>query len=117
MTTQLNGDEHNTPQQQPNNDLESNVSLLSTLLSQTQAVDEQNPEDVAELLGQLETATGIAMGVEDKLDGIIGHLDNLLNALEAAGCDDSPPQQAQEPEQTGSDVLSHNLDAVKKEDS
>ena len=113
MTTQLNGDEHNTPQQS-NNDLESNVTLLSTLLSQTQAVDEENPEDVAELLGRLETATGIAVGVEDKLDGIIDHLDNLLNALEAAGCDNPAPQQAQEPEQT--DILPHNPDAAKKED-
>ncbi|KAI0829082.1 hypothetical protein BC628DRAFT_1417433 [Trametes gibbosa] len=59
--------------------LEADVALLSNLLSQN--VDESDP-DVVELLRRLEAAEGIADGLENRLDGIMDHLDNLLYDLE-----------------------------------
>ncbi|KAH9854377.1 hypothetical protein C2E23DRAFT_71423 [Lenzites betulinus] len=60
--------------------LQADIDLLSNLLSQN--VDESDP-DVVELLRRLETAEGIADGVESRLDGIMDHLDNLLHDLES----------------------------------
>ena len=49
--------------------------------------------DVAELLRQLESADGIAKGVETRLDDIIGNLDNLLASLESSGHARDPPEE------------------------
>ncbi|KAI0931672.1 hypothetical protein AcW2_000512 [Taiwanofungus camphoratus] len=61
--------------------LESDVAFLQSILNQNDVDDDQL--DVAELLRRLETADGIATGVEGRLDDIMGTLDNLLNALES----------------------------------
>ncbi|KAH7886261.1 hypothetical protein F5I97DRAFT_1787743, partial [Phlebopus sp. FC_14] len=61
--------------------LEANTKLLSALLADS----DQNPSNasgLAELLAQLETADGVATGVESKLDEILDTLDNLLTSLE-----------------------------------
>ena len=63
--------------------LEADIALLQNLLSED--VDDSNAdsENVAELLKRLEAAEGLADGVEERLDGIMGHLDTLLTDLEA----------------------------------
>jgi hypothetical protein len=62
------------------------VSRLSALLSEP-AFSDENLEDLderslAELFKQLEGASGLMNGVENKLDHILGNLDGLLAALE-----------------------------------
>ncbi|KAF7975197.1 hypothetical protein HWV62_10262 [Athelia sp. TMB] len=60
--------------------LEGDVSQLSALLSQgTPARD----ADVTELLRGIETADGMAQGVEKKLDEMLNNLDELLASLES----------------------------------
>ncbi|PIL31080.1 hypothetical protein GSI_05776 [Ganoderma sinense ZZ0214-1] len=71
--------QNGTPAKQPS--LDADIALLQKLLSED--VDESNPEDVAALLKRLEAAEGLADGVEDRLDGIMEHLDMLLTDLEA----------------------------------
>ncbi|KAM5534117.1 hypothetical protein V8D89_012208 [Ganoderma adspersum] len=60
--------------------LDADITLLQKLLSED--IDESNPENVAELLKRLEAAEGFAGGVEERLDGIMDHLDALLGDLE-----------------------------------
>ncbi|KAI0652728.1 hypothetical protein C8Q79DRAFT_939097 [Trametes meyenii] len=59
---------------------EADIALLSNLLSQK--VDECEP-DATELLRRVDTAESIANGVEERLDGIIDHIDSLLSGIEA----------------------------------
>ncbi|KAI1791960.1 hypothetical protein LXA43DRAFT_1094043 [Ganoderma leucocontextum] len=73
-----NGSQNETP---PKPSLEADIALLQKLLSED--VDESNPENVAELLKRLEAAEGLADGVEERLDGVMDHLDTLLSDLEA----------------------------------
>ena len=64
----------------PKSGLEGDISQLSALLSQgTPARD----ADVAELLRGIETADGMAQGVEKKLDEMLNNLDELLASLES----------------------------------
>nr|VWP01714.1 Lid2 complex component lid2 [Ganoderma boninense] len=73
------GSQNGTPaDQQPS--LEADIALLQKLLAEDG--DESNPENVAALLKRLEAAEGLAGGVEDRLDGIMDHLDTLLTDLE-----------------------------------
>ncbi|OBZ70685.1 hypothetical protein A0H81_09181 [Grifola frondosa] len=68
----------------PQRTLDSDIALLTSLLEQNGGADDDDAEmDVAELLQRLDTADGIARGMESRLDGIIEHLDHLLGALEA----------------------------------
>ncbi|CCL98893.1 uncharacterized protein FIBRA_00900 [Fibroporia radiculosa] len=60
--------------------LQSEIALLQSILSQNGPEDAE--ANVAELLRRLETADGIATGVESRLDEIIGNLDNLIGTLE-----------------------------------
>lgn len=68
------------------NSLESDIVKLAALLSEASAEgnEEADAENIAQLLQRLESATGIAVGVEDKLDGILDHLDELLSSLESS---------------------------------
>jgi hypothetical protein len=59
-------------------DMEANIAKMAALLSNK---SEDNVE-VSELLARLENADGMAQGVEDKLDGLLGKLDDLLTSLE-----------------------------------
>ncbi|KAK7695194.1 hypothetical protein QCA50_002384 [Cerrena zonata] len=58
----------------------SDIALLSSILNRS--TDPSDETDIAELLRQIETAHGVAEGVETRLDGVIDHLDALLDTLE-----------------------------------
>ncbi|KAL0951888.1 hypothetical protein HGRIS_008545 [Hohenbuehelia grisea] len=88
-STLSNGDSNPTsqPPQPPDASLEADIAQLTLLLSQDPPDDDTN---IAELLARLESANGMAQGVESKLDGIIGNLDQLLSTLEAQSGSESP---------------------------
>jgi hypothetical protein len=60
--------------------LEADIAQLSALLSEASA---EGDADVAELLQRIDTADGMAQGVESKLDNMLENLDNLLASLES----------------------------------
>ena len=78
--------------------LESDISRLTSLLASTsptsttngnetdnpetvdREIDELGTEEVEELIRRMEAANDIADGVENKLDGILEHLDELLSS-------------------------------------
>jgi hypothetical protein len=64
--------------------LEADITQLSSLLSQ-ETLDGNDEANVAELLCRLESADGMARGVESRLDIILDNLDNLLATLEPKG--------------------------------
>lgn len=61
--------------------LDNDISLLNSLLSQDN-LDESDEASVAELIQRLESADGVAKGMESKLDDLLGNLDTLLAVLE-----------------------------------
>ncbi|KAJ7665438.1 hypothetical protein DFH06DRAFT_313480 [Mycena polygramma] len=61
--------------------IEADVAELNELLSR-ETLDEAGEASVEELLARLESADGVAKGVENKLDALLGNLDNLLASLE-----------------------------------
>ncbi|TFY50561.1 hypothetical protein EVJ58_g10997 [Rhodofomes roseus] len=71
------------PASQPRNTLDADLALLQTLLAQGQ--NDESEADVAEILRRLETADGIATGLESRLDDIMGNIDTMLGALEPQG--------------------------------
>ena len=66
--------------------LDGDIALLTSLLAQSNGSDERDMDgpELQELLRRLETADGVARGVESRLDEVIGNLDQLLGGLEAA---------------------------------
>ena len=66
--------------------LQADIALLRSLLKdETPIGNDENVDELNldELLQRLETADGIARGVEGRLDDIIDNLDGLLESLEA----------------------------------
>ena len=65
--------------------LDVDIALLGSLLSQSSGSEECDIEgpELQKLLKRLETADGVAQGVESRLDEIIGSLDQILGGLEA----------------------------------
>ncbi|CAK5264461.1 unnamed protein product [Mycena citricolor] len=61
--------------------IEADLAELTDLLSKG-TLDEAGEANLAELLSRLESANGVAKGVESKLDSLIGNLDSLLESLE-----------------------------------
>ena len=61
--------------------LASDIALLSAILSRS--ADPTDETDIAELLRQIDSAHGVAEGVETRLDGVIDNLDTLLDSLES----------------------------------
>ncbi|KAJ7492269.1 hypothetical protein FB451DRAFT_1388685 [Mycena latifolia] len=61
--------------------IEADIAELSELLSKD-TLDDAGEASVAELLARLESADGVAKGVENKLDALLGNLDTLLASLE-----------------------------------
>ncbi|KAJ7109845.1 hypothetical protein C8R44DRAFT_985892 [Mycena epipterygia] len=61
--------------------IEADIAELSELLSKD-TLDDAGEASVAELLARLESADGVAKGVESKLDALLGNLDSLLASLE-----------------------------------
>ncbi|KAJ7269368.1 hypothetical protein B0H12DRAFT_1229506 [Mycena haematopus] len=76
--------------------IEQDVAELNELLSR-ETLDDAGEASVAELLARLESADGIAKGVETKLDTLLSNLDNLLAALEEEKSDKSVQDDSQQP--------------------
>ncbi|KAF7347526.1 hypothetical protein MVEN_01508800 [Mycena venus] len=66
---------------QLNASIEADIAELNELLSK-ETLDDSEEASVAELLARLESADGVAKGVESKLDALLGNLDSLLAVLE-----------------------------------
>jgi hypothetical protein len=69
------------PASKASNNLDVGLDQISNLMSQY-GVDPSDDADISELLGTLETADGMANGVEGKLDDILKNLDTLLESME-----------------------------------
>lgn len=69
--------------------LQADLTFLSSLLSK-EGKDDNADVDVAALLRQLETADGVAQGVENRIDGILGSLDALLDSLQPDSAEGQP---------------------------
>ncbi|TDL19412.1 hypothetical protein BD410DRAFT_805826 [Rickenella mellea] len=61
---------------------ETDISRLTSLLAIANISEENADKDLEELLKGLETADGLARGVEDRLDGLLEDLEALLAGLE-----------------------------------
>lgn len=62
---------------------EADIAQLTSLLSDESSLESSSEADVAELLRRLESADGMARGIEARLDGMLGNLDSLLVSLES----------------------------------
>jgi hypothetical protein len=84
-----NAPQASAPASTSNTSLEGDITLLTSLLSQSASVDEGDIEgaELQELLRRLETADGVARGVESRLDEIIGSLDQMLGSLEGVAAE------------------------------
>jgi len=67
--------------------LQADIALLASLLSDD-ANEEIDDTSISELLRKLDTAHGVASGVESRLDEILNNLDGLLGSLESAAAAD-----------------------------
>jgi hypothetical protein len=83
MASKTNGVSDKTTQESSNGNLQVDISLLASLLSQdtSEEIDDTN---ISELLRRLDTANGVASGVENRLDELLNNLDGLLGTLESA---------------------------------
>ena len=79
-----NGTNPNGSSPQPHSTLEADVALLQSLLVQDPNFEESDL-DVVEILKRLETADGIATGLESRLDEIVDSLDSMISALDSGG--------------------------------
>ncbi|KZT22700.1 hypothetical protein NEOLEDRAFT_1180775 [Neolentinus lepideus HHB14362 ss-1] len=81
--SKTNGVEHtDLSETAPPKELQADIALLASFLSVSrQSTDDLSDADIAELLRQLETATGVAQGVESRLDSILDSLDDLLETI------------------------------------
>jgi hypothetical protein len=72
-------------------------TLRADDVESSSTVSNANEEaDVAELLQRLESADGMAKGLESRLDDILGNLDNLLVTLESSEHGGSPSNPSKE---------------------
>ncbi|KAG1719449.1 hypothetical protein EDB19DRAFT_698654 [Suillus lakei] len=69
------------------NSLEADIAHLNTLLLNGSLDGSNETEDLMEILARLDSADGVAKGIEGRLDGMLGTLDNLLASLET--CDEA----------------------------
>ncbi|KAG1742720.1 uncharacterized protein EDB91DRAFT_1247527 [Suillus paluster] len=63
--------------------LEADIAHLSNLVINGSLDGSNETEDLIEILARLESADGMAQGIEGRLDDILGTLDDLLTSLEA----------------------------------
>ncbi|KAJ7204387.1 hypothetical protein GGX14DRAFT_646875 [Mycena pura] len=81
-TDKRNGSTDQKPSQITSS-IESDLAELNELLSKDPGtLDDLDEASVEVLLARLEGADGVAKGVENKLDALLGNLDSLLAALE-----------------------------------
>ncbi|OAX39533.1 hypothetical protein K503DRAFT_865347 [Rhizopogon vinicolor AM-OR11-026] len=73
---------HNGPSNKQDDSLETDIAHLSTIISNGSLDDSNETDDLMEILARLESADGVARGVEGRLDELLGTLDNLLTSLE-----------------------------------
>lgn len=66
--------------------LEADITQLNSFLLNGSLDHSNETDDLMEALARLESADGIARGVEGRLDELLGTLDDLLTSLEA--CDE-----------------------------
>ncbi|KAI0082115.1 hypothetical protein K474DRAFT_825219 [Panus rudis PR-1116 ss-1] len=98
------------PDPQPQTDtaatVDADIAFLQSALDRF-AKDPVDEQDIAELLRHLETADGIATGVENRLDHILEHLDALLTSLDPEGSgstsSESDSQRASTNDEVGHD--------------
>lgn len=60
----------------------SSADAISSLMDQHGISDSNDEVDISELLNRLESADGMAKGVEGRLDDILEDLDRLLESME-----------------------------------
>ncbi|TCD68302.1 hypothetical protein EIP91_011161 [Steccherinum ochraceum] len=96
------------------------IAMLNALLAQQQPSSDADPAsmsdlDIAEELRRIEAAHGLAEGMEDRLDGLIGNLDRLLESLQGAGAGPVDPAKAQSGDTTTapSETESKKVDSSK----
>lgn len=70
--------------------MELDVRLLGSLVAESEEIPADDSE-LSELLARLDNADTMAGGVEARLDGILGTLDDLLTSLEPK--DSDKPQE------------------------
>ncbi|GJE99524.1 hypothetical protein PsYK624_157900 [Phanerochaete sordida] len=92
----MNGVAKSNPSSTATNSLDGGIALLTQLLAQSAGGEDGDVEgpELQALLRRLEAADGVARGVEDRLDDIIGNLDQILGGLEAEG--EQPPAQGKD---------------------
>ena len=79
--TKATGDNPAPPaQQQAHTALDNDIDSLSSSLTDLLSASEES--DVTELLKSIDSADGLAKGIESRLDSLLGNLDSLLTALE-----------------------------------
>lgn len=76
--------------------IEADLAELNELLSK-ETLDDAGEASVVELLARLESADGVAKGVENKLDALLGNLDSLLATLEKDENDDLAQTDSPQP--------------------
>ncbi|KAK7063917.1 hypothetical protein R3P38DRAFT_17374 [Favolaschia claudopus] len=79
--------------------IEQDIAELSELLSKD-TLDDTGEASIAELLARLESADGVAKGVENKLDTLLGNLDVLLSTLEKENTEDPKQNKPESAEQS-----------------
>lgn len=72
----------NSSARSPSNTLASEVALLQDFPSPPPSAEDGAGSNIAALLKQLDSADGVAQGVETKLDKILSNLEGLLEVLE-----------------------------------
>ena len=89
MSSKVNGA---STQASDTSSLQTNIALLASLLSAdgNEDVDDAN---ISELLRRLDTANGVASGVESRLDEILNNLDGLLGTLETEAAKDTAERE------------------------
>lgn len=75
-----------------NSSLQADIALLASLLSSDES-EEVDDANISELLRRLDTANGVASGVESRLDEILNNLDGLLGTLEQETAKDTAGQE------------------------
>jgi hypothetical protein len=66
---------------------------LNSLLSNSSLDDSNGTDDLTEILARLESADGIASGVEGRLDELLETLDNLLISMETRDGETMPENE------------------------
>jgi len=78
----------------PSSQIEADIALLRSFVSQD-VPDDSADANVAELLEELESADGIAQGLETRMDDILQNLDALIQSFEQNRVSEEIPETEQ----------------------